>query len=379
MSERLEHAFRRFERAARDLRDGQESLRQRARRLESELLNANRRLEAVLDAVDSGVAVVARDGSILRTNRAFDALAPASTAGEPSQLARELCVGHDRRRSVKSIRRLHHEVDGDLRDLAVTTVPVEDSAGALVLTVKDTTEVRREEEEDGRRQRLEALGRMAAELAHELRNPLGAIRLFAAMLRDDVVDRPDSLGMVERILQCTTGLESTVANLLSFASPCRQQCRPVDLAVVAREACKLMVATCSMRDVRLLPPPAGATCSVDGDPEGLRQVVLNLLGNALAATDAGGRVEIDVATVRDTGRVLTVRDDGHGIEAVDLPRVFDPFFTRSEGGTGLGLSIVHGIVERHGGTVSLESAPGRGTLVRVELPTTSERTRGTAS
>jgi signal transduction histidine kinase len=99
----------------------------------------------------------------------------------------------------------------------------------------------------------------------------------------------------------------------------------------------------------------------------MRQVLLNLVGNALAATDGGGRIRIS-AEPSASGAVLTVEDEGRGIAAEDLPRVFDPFFTRTEGGSGLGLSIVHGIVERHRGRIALDSRPGRGTRVRVELP-----------
>jgi signal transduction histidine kinase len=96
-------------------------------------------------------------------------------------------------------------------------------------------------------------------------------------------------------------------------------------------------------------------------------VTLNLIGNALAATGAGGTIRTAVRP-EDSRVVLTIEDDGQGIAPADLPKVFDPFFSRTEGGTGLGLSIVHGIVGRHRGSVGITSRLGRGTTVRVELP-----------
>jgi two-component system sensor histidine kinase HydH len=220
---------------------------------------------------------------------------------------------------------------------------------------REISEIRREEEEEARRRRLEALGRMAAELAHEVRNPLGSIRLFASILIEDLADRPEQRAMVEQILSATSGLESTVSNLLSFAGTGRGPLRRFDLAVVARDACALLSPLCSARGVRLLGPAEAEACPVEADPEGLRQVLLNLLGNALEATGASGAIRVDLSR-RGDRVVLGVDDEGSGIAPEDLPRVFDPF------------SIVQRTVERHGGRVGIESEPGKGTRVRVEIP-----------
>jgi two-component system sensor histidine kinase HydH len=252
-------------------------------------------------------------------------------------------------------------------DLVATMIPVGDGAGTRVLSLKDVTDVRREEEEGGRRMRLESLGRMAAELAHEVRNPLGSIRLFAAMLEEDLRGDEERHTMAEQILAAVSGLEGVVSNLLSFAVPVRGAFHELDLAVLARDACALLSPSCSVRGVRLEGPGANERCALVGDAEGLRQVILNLLGNALAATPSGGTIRIAVR--EDGGSVrLDVSDDGKGIDPDDLPRVLDPFFSRTEGGTGLGLSIVQRVAERHGGRIRIDSHPGRGTEVRVELP-----------
>jgi signal transduction histidine kinase len=208
---------------------------------------------------------------------------------------------------------------------------------------------------------------MASEVAHEVRNPLGGIHLSARMLRDDLAGQDGPIRLVDRILAASAGLEATVANLLAFGAPARGARRPTDLAALGRDVCDFLAASCALRGVRLIPPVATERCVLDGDPEGLRQVLLNLLGNALAATGGKGSIRVS-ARRRGAAAVLVVEDTGRGIAPDDLPRVFDPFFSRTEGGTGLGLSIVHRIVEQHGGRIGIDSRPGSGTRVRIELP-----------
>jgi signal transduction histidine kinase len=343
----LSDAFDKFERVATRLEQKHETL-------ERQLLDAHRRLEAVLDALAEGVAVVGRDGVAIRVNPAFDRLGLSLADPEVRAL-------------------LSSESSGTLRvkrgglDLVVTAIAVGDREGAHVLTVQDTTAVRREEEEGGRRARLEALGRMAAEIAHEVRNPLGSIRLFACLLRDELSEAGLDPEMADRILAATAGLETAVSNLLSFATPPRGASRRFDLADLAADVCALLGPVSAQRGVSIRGPREGESCHVVGDPEALRQVLLNLLGNSLAATDRGGLIEVGTKLERERA-VLEVADSGCGIPAEDLPRVFDPFFSKMAGGTGLGLSIVHGIVERHGGRIRLESEVGRGTRARLEIP-----------
>jgi signal transduction histidine kinase len=361
----LKTAFDRFQQAAVHLQEHHVSLQSEVERLEGELLDAHRRLEAVLDSLDGGVAVISPDGILERTNRAFERLglgAAGTPLSEPELLQLVSAGG-----SGAKATRIRRDGGDGIRDLAVSLIPVGDQEGALVLSIQDVTEIRREEEEGGRRHRLEALGRMGAELAHEVRNPLGSIRLFAEMLQEDLAGNEIQREMIDQILAATSGLESTVTNLLAFASPSRGSMARVDAADLAREACALLQPSCALRNIALEGPAAEESHCLTGDTEGLRQVVLNLLGNALAATPGGGAIR--VRTGRESGTiVLEVTDSGKGISPEDLPRVFDPFFSRTDGGTGLGLSIVHGIVERHRGSITLDSTPGNGTRVRVEIP-----------
>lgn len=366
----LQHAFRRFEDAALSLQKTHATLQNRVDQLERQLMDAHRQLEAVVDAIDSGVAVVGASGELLRTNAAFRGMALERDGRLDPERARGLLdTGPDRSGSM----RLSVEGDRGVRELVATFTPVGDDEATRVMTVLDTTEVRREEEEGGRRRRLEALGRMAAELAHEVRNPLGGIRLFATMLRDDLEDRPEQREMAEQILAAGAGLETTVTNLLAFASPAHGERREIDLAGLAREVAGMLGPACAVRGVALHAPSEEIRLPLTGDPESLRQILLNLVGNSLAATDEGGTILIGVDREGDRAH-LEVTDDGKGIPGDDLPRVFDPFFTRTEGGTGLGLSIVQRLVESNGGRIRLDSRVGDGTRVVVDLPVEAQET-----
>lgn len=363
-------AFERFEAACAGLAERHDRLRAKVADLERRLARAQSSIEAVLDSLEEGVAVVGPEGALLRVNRSFARLGLGVAGGSIADPVLFDLVRTSR--DGRAAARLRRNGPEGPVDLVATVVPVRGEEPTKVLTVQDVTGIRREEEEGGRRRRLEALGRMAAELAHELRNPLGSIRLFAAMLRDDLADRPSSKEMAEQIIAASAGLETTVSNLLSFASPARCAPRELDLGAVARDTCALFAAVCASRGVLVEPPGDEASVRVAADPEGLRQVLLNLLGNALAATASGGRITVR-ALARDSVAVLEVEDTGGGIAPEDLPRVFDPFFSRTPGGTGLGLAIAHAIVERHGGRIALESAPGKGTRASIELPALAGR------
>ena len=119
--------------------------------------------------------------------------------------------------------------------------------------------------------------------------------------------------------------------------------------------------------MELEPPDEAVECPVRADPESMRQLILNLLGNALAATPESGRIEVRVSREQENA-ILEIEDSGKGIAPEDLPRVFDPFFSRSDGGTGLGLSVVHGIVKSHQGAITVSSEPEQGTTVEIYLP-----------
>ena len=232
----------------------------------------------------------------------------------------------------------------------------------------DVTDRVRLEEQVLRQERLASLGLLAAGVAHEVNTPLTGISSYAQMLLEDMDPRDPRRRVLEKI-EAQTSRASGIANsLLNLARPEGADEQDVRLNDLVREAADLMAPQIRRSDVRLETRLDDRDPTVRGDRGKLQQVLLNLLLNARDALDGEGTITVRTSLGGDRA-ALEVTDDGTGIPADDLPRVFDPFFsTKGPGrGTGLGLSISHGIVQEHGGTIEVESEPGR-TRFRVELP-----------
>lgn len=221
-----------------------------------------------------------------------------------------------------------------------------------------------------RRNRLAALGEMAAGLAHEIRNPLGGIQLYAGVLQKDLVDRPKSQEVAAKISNGVKRVDALVTQVLQFTREIRGDPRPCDLADVISQAIEFA-------EPRAI--AAGVTLTVDGplslparvDPMLLGQAILNLLLNAIEAQEAGGQIGIAYrggGSERDIRQfTIEVTDTGPGIAPELLDRIFNPFFTTKDTGTGLGLAIVHRIIEAHDGTITAANRDGRGAKFEIRI------------
>lgn len=221
-----------------------------------------------------------------------------------------------------------------------------------------------------RRERLAALGEMAAGVAHEIRNPLGAIGLYASLLERDLTDRPAQLEIAKRIGVGVRKLESVVGDTLTFAAgaePNRGVVRLTDVveSVLTQTAPQAQALEATI-DVDEQLVPVRLLC----DAGQLERLLLNLVFNALDAAGPQGRVWIRAGRIRPADDLfpLVVADDGPGIDPTIAPRVFNPFFTTKNNGTGLGLAIVHRIVEAHGGSIVVGHRDGGGAVFTVRLP-----------
>ena len=227
----------------------------------------------------------------------------------------------------------------------------------------------------------ERLRRFLADASHELRTPLTSIRGYAELFHRGADRRPaDLTTAMRRIEEEAARMGVMVEDLLLLARLDEDRTlerAPVDLARVAADAVADARAADPSRPIALEAP---RPIVVTGDDARLRQVAANLLGNALAHTPAGTAIVVR-AVLRDGRGVLEVADEGPGLGQVEAGRVFEPFFradpsrSRSSGGAGLGLAIVAAIVAAHGGTVSLDTAPGAGATFRVAIPAAGESTR----
>jgi two-component system, NtrC family, sensor kinase len=221
--------------------------------------------------------------------------------------------------------------------------------------------------------RLAALGMLAAGVAHEVNTPITGISSYAQMLLSDTAENDPRYSLLKKVERQTFRAARIVNNLLEFAHERQRERQPVALLPLLRECVELLGDRLERGHVALdwdLPPAADAILVLGADGE-LEQVFTNLLGNALDAMSGqpGGRLGIAVASAN--GQVnIRVQDSGPGIPPEQLATVFQPFYSTKlhRGGTGLGLTISHDIVQRHGGTLAVESTPGHGACFTVELP-----------
>ena len=252
---------------------------------------------------------------------------------------------------------------------AVFEVPLYFAVGAVTGILADRQ--RHAAESLRRAERLKTLGEMAAGVAHEVKNPLAAIRSSAEMLARRCDERGSQLaglvvGEVDR-------LNKLVNDFLAFARPAPLRRVPERLSSILHSCIDLLAPAATARSVTISFDTHHSSFDISSepsvlvDPDALRQVITNLLLNAVQFSPAGGTVRLGVEWDARAVR-LVVADSGPGISDSALRRVFDPFFTTREGGTGLGLAIAQRIVSEHGGRLTLESAPGKGTTATVALP-----------
>ena len=243
------------------------------------------------------------------------------------------------------------------------------------LLVESIARERQLEAEALRQSRLAAMGEMAATLAHEVRNPLGAMELFTGLLLQDLHDRPDTRALAEEVARGITDLNHLVTNLLEFTRTRTARAEMVDCRVLAEDALRytadLQLAN-RVAVVREWPADVPVPALADGDL--LRPVLLNLVRNALQAMPDGGTLTLAVRAT-DAGVDVAVADTGPGIPAAAHEEVFRPFYTTRTKGTGLGLPVARGLVTAMGGRLALESTPGSGARFTVTLPVHEKETR----
>lgn len=249
------------------------------------------------------------------------------------------------------------------------------AAGALGLAAiffvqqRQLRERRALEAEMARRERLAALGDVAAAFAHEVRNPLNAVSVGLQRLRAEFA--PEPAAEYTRFVEVMQGevrrLNAIVEQFITLARPMPLRLARVDAAELCRELGALLEPQAAQAGLTLRLAVPAALPAVTADRDHLKQVLLNLAVNAVQATPAGGAVTLEARADRDR-LTLAVADTGPGIQPEVLSRIFDPYFTTKPGGLGLGLTIARRIVEAHGGTLEVDSRPGQGTRARVSLP-----------
>ena len=221
-------------------------------------------------------------------------------------------------------------------------------------------------------ERLASMGQLSAGIAHEINNPLGTVLIYSHMLLKQLAAGDPSRGDLQMIVNEATRCKTIVRGLLDFARQSRVAKSPTELAKTVDEVLATMTLKAQSKGVRLVRELAPDLPVMMLDGNQIKQVLVNLIDNALDATPAGGQIAVSARPIRGGSEAeLQVRDTGSGISRENLPRLFDPFFTTKEmgKGTGLGLAIAYGIVKMHSGDIAFDSEVGKGTVCTVTLPT----------
>jgi two-component system, sporulation sensor kinase E len=236
-----------------------------------------------------------------------------------------------------------------------------------------TDELERKSRELERANRLAAIGRLAAGVAHEIRNPLGGIELCASLLNREEDADEDKKALVANILESVRRMNNIVTSLLTFSQDNKIAVRDTDIGRILDEALDAVQAKAKAGGVNLVKIGTCRSLTIKADEDKLRQVFINILLNGVEAMPGGGDVGISMAKRHDRSfpggfLVVSFSDRGPGITKADMQKIFQPFFTTKECGTGLGLALSHKIIEAHNGRITIKSVRGTGTKVNIFLP-----------
>lgn len=236
-------------------------------------------------------------------------------------------------------------------------------------SARDRKEAQRTREEE----QAALIGTLASGLAHEIRNPLGTLSMNLQLLQEDwanpVSDRETkSARKIGVLLKEIRHLETILNDFLKFAAKPRLRLERVAIGRIIDELLDFIAPQAAKADIKIVRRLSPAAPPVQADPERIRQCLLNLLLNALQAMPQGGELEVTTEPGPGVCRIR-VRDTGVGIPTENLDQIFNLYFSTKPAGTGLGLPMARKIVEEHGGAITVESAPGKGSVFTIELPT----------
>ncbi len=375
--EELEQAFSLFNLASQQLTGAYQELQQQVERLTAELAVANgelrrqllekealsQRLSNLLAAMPAGVIVLNQDGFIIDANPAAHTMFGTALPGETWESVAKVEL-----RPTVLPNEWELQTPGSTlapRRVSITGSPL-DSAGGQVLVILDITAAYATQRELQRHQRLSAMGEMAAGLAHQLRTPLATALLYAAHLSKVTLPEAERVRFAEKVLARLRHLEHLIQDMLMFVKGETAGQENIAVSALLGELQQVIEPQLGV-DLHLEVHDQSDGATLLGSRKALTGALLNLLENAMQACRNGGRITLQGARAGHEA-VLSVADDGPGIDPAIQERLFEPFFTTRSDGTGLGLAIVRGVVEAHGGTVTLDSSPGQGSRFTLRLP-----------
>lgn len=362
-AQRLAEAFRLFNQVSEELSGAYAGLQAQVERLTQELAEANgalrreyqekvaltERLALLLDALPAGVVVLDPQGVVVQCNPAARSFFLSGLEG----LAWEELAAHRLLPTEAPREFLLSASPGQEARRVALEVSELDSAGGRIVLLHDITAAHRQKAEAERKDRLAAMGEMAASLAHQLRTPLAAALLYTGNLNRPGVHEPLRIECANKAVSRLKHLEHLIQDVLLFVRGEVLGREPIIVAQLLAELAQTLEPVAREKGVAFSYRNEAEGASLMGDRKALTGALTNLLENALAAVPhEGGSIEFFVRRAVD-GLEFHVRDNGQGVDAVTAERLFEPFFTTRSDGTGLGLAIARGVARAHGGGITL--------------------------
>ena len=339
--------------------------------------------DRIIESMRSGLVTTDLTGNIITFNRAAEEITgykATDVRGENiyqifGDIEKQIEVGLE---SIRTRSRLPRFDIGcktaDRREihLGFSVAPLVDEANnsrGYVLTFQDLTEVMELEREVRRQERLAALGKMAAGLAHEIRNPLASMRGSVQVLASELSFSTDQLQLMDIVLRESDRLNRIVSDFLTYARPPKMERSVVELGGLVSETAALLRNSSELRpDHQIIEEHPTEPVHYNGDPNQIRQILWNLARNAIQAMPFGGDLRITLDAKPESEVSITFSDTGQGMSREQKERLFEPF-NSSSGGTGLGMAIVYQLVRDHNGRIIVDSEAGKGTSISIKLPT----------
>jgi len=326
-----------------------------------------------------GMIAMDTNGRVVSVNPVTRTIFDIPAAVSPQEIAAWLpaevsqlwqTITHDNQPVEKEVR-LEGRQDHPLV-LEMIASPLHDREGAFMggmFLIRDKSELDRLRTEMEANRRFAALGRMAAGVAHEIRNPLSALKGYAVILKEGFRPSTENYRIADMITREADRLNRVVSDMGELARPVSLATEPVELAALIRDSLRLIAHETDLNNVAVETELSPEMPAISADADKIRQVLLNLCLNAVQAMKGSGTLTLRLfPEPAGGGAVIEVADTGEGIEPADQEEMFEPYFTTKQSGTGLGLAVVRKIVAAHDGRIRVTSAPGHGTVVTVILP-----------
>jgi signal transduction histidine kinase len=367
---KLKEAFETLNRSTEKLTGAYESLQRDTAGLRRKLEESGEFLRDIIDGLSSAVVVTDMEGRAILHNaesarRGFD---------DGSQIAGWLAVAgegvHAGKRDVGEWKGVGDEVF----EISMTRFhPGGGGPGGRIFVADDVTELVRLKKQATRTEKLRALGEMAAGLAHEIRNPLGGMELFASILRRELEGDDEKLRLLNHISYGIQSVNNVIGNVLLFTKEIKPARKEFDLKRLVEDILEFTGAVFEKSHVTVKAVLPDKPLTITADEGLIRQLMLNLVRNAIQAMPDGGEFGVRLAAAgnavnRKGGVEIVVGDTGPGVPARIRDRIFDPFFTTKDGGAGLGLAIASQIAQAHGGYIDLLDTSGGGARFMISLP-----------